>query len=74
VDGDDRASVEVPRLVRMLGSTGLDIGRDSLSPVVDDYEPPFAFTGTIERITFQVRGRRTAADVAATARIELSKE
>jgi arylsulfatase len=73
-DGDDLASVEVPRIVRMLGSTGLDIGRDALSPVVDDYEPPFPFTGTIERVTFQVRSRRDAGDVTTTARTELARE
>ncbi|MGH9132408.1 MAG: arylsulfatase [Ilumatobacteraceae bacterium] len=74
LDGDDLASVEIPKTVRMLGSTGLDIGRDALSPVVDDYDPPFAFTGTIERITFRVRRRADAADVAATARTELARE
>lgn len=74
VDDDDRASVEIPKLVRMLGSTGLDVGRDGLSPVVDAYVAPFAFTGAIDRITFTIRGRTTAADVAATARAELSKE
>jgi arylsulfatase len=74
VDGEDRAHVEIPRLVRMLGSTGLDVGRDALSPVVDDYPAPFPFTGTIDRITFRILGRRTAADVAATARAELAKE
>jgi arylsulfatase len=73
-DGDDVGSVEVPRLTRMLGSTGLDVGRDSLSPVVDDYEPPFPFTGTIDRITFSIRSRADAAEVAATARAELAKE
>ena len=67
-------SIEIPKLVRMLGSTGLDIGRDALSPVVDDYEPPFPFTGTIDRITFPIRSRADAADVAATARAELAKE
>ena len=74
VDGDDVASIEIPKVVRMLGSTGLDIGRDGLSPVVDDYDAPFPFTGTIERITFAFRGRPDAADVAASARAELSKE
>ena len=62
----------------MLGSTGLDIGRDALSPVVDDYEPPFPFTGTIDRVTFHVRSRADAADVAqdleVLARTELAKE
>ena len=66
--------VEIPKIVRMLGSTGLDVGRDALSPVVDDYDPPFAFTGTIDRITFDIRSRADAAEVAATARAELAKE
>jgi hypothetical protein len=58
----------------MLGSTGMDIGCDRLSPVVDDYPAPFPFTGTIRRITFTVHSRPTPADVAATARVELAKE
>jgi arylsulfatase len=74
VDGADLASLEIPRIVRMLGSTGLDIGRDALSPVVDDYDPPFPFTGTIERVTFTTQGRPSATDVVATARTELARE
>jgi hypothetical protein len=74
VDGGDVASADVPQLVRMLGSTGLDIGRDALSPVVDDYEGPFAFTGTIESVVFSIRSRADAGDVAAVARTELAKE
>ena len=74
LDGDDLTTIEIPKIVRMLGSTGLDLGRDALSPVVDDYDAPFAFTGTIERITFQIRSRADAAEIAATARAELSKE
>jgi arylsulfatase len=74
VDGEEVASADVPQLVRMLGSTGLDIGRDALSPVVDDYEGPFAFTGTIESVVFSIRSRADAGDVAAVARTELAKE
>ena len=66
--------MDVPRIVRMLGSTGLDVGRDSLSPVVDDYEGPFPFTGSIERITFSIGARPGTGDVAATARAELARE
>jgi arylsulfatase A-like enzyme len=73
-DGADLTAVDIPAIVRMLGSTGLDIGRDSLSPVVDDYVGPFAFTGSIERITFALRSRADVADIAAVARAELSKE
>jgi hypothetical protein len=73
-DGGDLGSVQIDSVIRMLGSTGLDIGRDSLSPVVDDYDPPFPFEGRIERITFSVRSRADAEEIAATARAELSRE
>jgi arylsulfatase A-like enzyme len=73
-DGADLAEVEIPRIVRMLGSTGLDIGRDALSTVVEDYEGPFPFSGAIERVTFRIHRRPDGADVAATARTELARE
>jgi arylsulfatase len=74
VDGRDLASSPVPRVVRMLGSTGMDLGRDALSTVVDDYEGPNPFTGTIERVVVEVRGRRSPADIDATAQTEMARE
>ena len=74
LDGQELTAIDIPKIVRMLGSTGLDVGRDALSPVVDDYDAPFPFTGTIDRITFRIRSRADAAEVAATARAELAKE
>ncbi len=74
VDGAAVASVEIPKIVRMLGSTGVDVGRDALSPVVDDYDAPFPFTGTIDRITFDIHSRPDRADVEATAKAELARE
>jgi arylsulfatase len=73
-DGVDLATAAVPRIVRMLGSTGTDIGRDALSPVVDDYEAPFPFTGTIHSVRFDIRSKRSERDVAATAATELARE
>jgi len=73
-DGMDLASVEIPWVVRMLGSTGMDIGCDRLSEVVDDYRGPNPFTGRIERLTVEIRGRMAAEDVAATARVEMARE
>ncbi len=73
-DGVDLGSVAIPKLVRMLGSTGLDIGRDALSPVISDYEGPFPFTGVIERASFEIHSRRDSADVQAKARTELARE
>lgn len=74
VDGTEIGSVPIPRIVRMLGSTGTDIGRDALSPVVQDYEAPFPFTGTIHSVTFEIRSRTTAADIEATANMEMARE
>ena len=73
-DGSELATVAIPRIVRMLGSTGLDIGRDALSPVVDDYQGPFPFSGTIHRATFQIHTRADRADIQATALTELARE
>ena len=73
-DGADLASVEIGQLVRMLGSTGMDIGRDALSPVTDDYLAPFPFTGVIESVTFTIRSKADAADVRSIAQTELAKE
>jgi hypothetical protein len=73
-DSADLASVDIPTVMRIIGSTGVDIGRDALSPVADDYEAPFPFSGQIEKITFRLGGQADIADVAATARTELARE
>ena len=78
IDGAASGRAHVPRILRMLSSTGLDVGRDSLSPVTDDYEAPFKFTGEIKKITFNLLRReevdqeREAAE--AEARTELARE
>ncbi len=74
VDGKEVGSTEVGTAVRMLGSTGVDVGRNGLSPVVDDCEPPFPFTAHFKRITFRSTGRRSVADVEAAARTEMGTE
>jgi arylsulfatase len=38
---------------------GIAVGRDEGAPVSERYEPPFAFTGTIEGVTFDVSGAVT---------------
>jgi len=74
VDGAELGATAIPVVVRMLGSTGLDVGCDRLSTVVDDYVGPFAFTGEIRRATFKLRSERDKTDLAAIARSELAKE
>lgn len=73
-DGADLGSIEIDKVIRMFGSTGVDIGCDRLSTVVDDYDGPFPFTGKLLRVTFRIRSRRDNADVEAEARHEMAKE
>ncbi|CAB4364230.1 MAG: sulfatase-like hydrolase/transferase [Actinobacteria bacterium] len=74
VDGADLASTGIVRIVRMLGSTGLDIGRDGVAPSVGDYTAPFAFTGTVHLARFDIHTRASKADIAATAAAEMARE
>lgn len=36
------------------GLEPFEVGRDSITPVSPDYDTPFAFTGTIEKVTFEL--------------------
>jgi hypothetical protein len=58
----------------MLGSMGMDIGSNQLSPVVSDYLPPFSFTGAISKVHFELRSKSTKADREAVIRTESAKE
>jgi arylsulfatase len=56
----------IPRLLVMLSSTGMDLGR-SLAPVNADYAAPFVYPGRIESVTFELAERTNPADRAAEA-------
>ncbi len=50
IDGAQCGSFETDRIfVVTISWSGLDVGRDRVSPV-SDYDPPFAFTGRIRRV------------------------
>lgn len=74
VDGVEIGFGVVPKVMRMLGSMGMDLGSNQLSPVVSDYKPPFAFTGTISKVQFELRSKTTQADRDAVIRTESAKE
>jgi arylsulfatase len=74
VDGTEIGSTEVTKIVRMLSSTGVDIGADRLSTVVDDYEGPFEFTGELHKVTFRMLSKAEQQDIETLARTELAKE
>ena len=66
------AAVAIPAFSRTLSSIGMDLGR-CIAPVTPDYARPFAFTGTIHAVTFDVPGYTgsSAAEVTAAARERL---
>jgi len=60
VDGAVVASAKVPRTIpfRMSLDETLDIGLDTGTPVSEDYEVPFDFTGGLETVTIQLADRK----------------
>ena len=70
VDGNLVANTEVPYTVPLLFELeGLSCGYDFGSPAGEAYEPPFAFTGTIHSVTFDVSGELISDDEAEMARL-----
>ena len=69
LNGEVVAQDEIPWLLGMLSSTGMDLGR-AIAPVNRDYQPPFAYPGTIRKVTFELARRPTERDKRDEARRE----
>ena len=52
VNGKPAGEGQLKRSAFRHGLEPFEVGRDSITPVSPDYKTPFAFTGTIEKITF----------------------
>jgi arylsulfatase len=66
VDGNEvaRQSMEHTIPLIMQWDENFDIGADTGTPVSDDYEVPFRFTGTLERLTLKIdRPQLSPADI-----------
>ena len=81
VDDAGVAELELPHDLPFrwqIGGAGLHIGVDRGFPVCDDYDPPFPFTGTVDRVEIEIPhfaprpddAARSAADVAQALRHE----
>ncbi len=67
VDGHELSKKTIEHTIPLLMSIdeNFDVGLDSGSPVNDDYELPFKFTGTIDKLTFKLGpSQTTEADKA----------
>jgi arylsulfatase len=56
VDGKVAATGKLPRTIpfRMSLDETLDIGEDTGTPISEDYQVPFAFTGELETVTINI--------------------
>jgi len=73
VDGQTVATGRVARLLFMISSTGMDIGR-SLSPVTHDYAAPFTYPGAISKVVFETPGMMPPGEVKAQVRAEMTRQ
>ncbi|MBI4768567.1 MAG: arylsulfatase, partial [Deltaproteobacteria bacterium] len=53
--GEGRIERTAP--VRHAFAEGMEIGRDSLTPVSESYQCPFAFTGTLKQVVIRLNGK-----------------
>lgn len=68
INGKECGSIPIPYILYIFSSTGMDIGQDNLSPITNDYEGPFKFSGVIHRIIIDVpeyKGPYTSLDIFA---------
>ena len=74
VDGETVATGAIPRMLFMLSSTGMDLGR-SLAPICDDYAAPFTYGGQIDTVVFEIAGLTPSrGETVAQARAEMSRQ
>ena len=75
VDGSPAGAMGVPFVVRMLGSAGMDVGRDAYSPISDLYEGPFPFQGALHELVIHLPDREDSLEDAVIAlRAEMGTE
>lgn len=67
VNGVDCGTVAIPQTYRgQVSFIGMEVGRGP-APAVSNFEPPFAFTGTLHRVVFELADDQSADDAAAAA-------
>ncbi len=75
VDGQEVGSGDLPVSIPIsLGlAGGVSVGLDAGAPVIREYRPPFAFTGTIARVVYDVSGE-SVVDHEAEIRMALARQ
>ena len=77
VDGKSVATQTIPHTIPFLTTIDetFDVGVDSRTSVADtDYQPPFAFNGTLTRLTVSVQPPQLAAGEGTDASHKLAQK
>jgi arylsulfatase len=69
--GEGELPVTIPLLMGL--ASGVSIGSDAGAPVTDEYAPPFAFTGVIEKVIYDISGEHVV-DHEAEIRMALARQ
>ncbi|MFI5351411.1 MAG: sulfatase-like hydrolase/transferase [Candidatus Binatales bacterium] len=72
-DGVSIGEGQIANLLRLLSSTGMDIGR-SLSPVNADYAAPFAYSGRIHSVVFELPTGPQDREIDARVRAAMTRQ
>ena len=75
VDGKPVGKGELPVTIPLsMGlASGVSVGADAGAPVTDEYAPPFAFAGKIEKVVYDISGKRIV-DHEAEIRMALARQ
>ena len=73
INGVECGSMAVPTAIRG-GSNGMSIGLDNLSPVTDDYQAPFPFTGKINKVEVNLKPFNSSSDEHEDAKAQFDAE
>lgn len=67
--------VVTPFVMQAISSTGMDIGRNSLSPITEDNLRPFIFKGRITKLKIRLLDRSNSREEAITwFRTEMNRQ
>jgi arylsulfatase len=73
VDGAVVAQGHIPRLLFMISSLGMDLGR-SVTPINGDYTAPFTYPGDLRQVVFDIPRIAPMGEVKAQVRAEMTRQ
>jgi len=54
IDSEECGTIHTPSVLRMISASGMQIGKNNLSAVTNDYKSPFEFKGIIKKVNFKL--------------------